>query len=85
LALVAPPSRIRVLDTGLAVAIRMLALVEAHQLTARRTHDARHAATALVAGVNRVYTYDWGDWSAFEADGLVIAGPPSVLADRATS
>jgi predicted nucleic acid-binding protein len=83
-ALVGPPSKIQVLNTGLAVALEMLNLVETHRLTARRTHDARHAATALVAGIHYVYTYDSKDWRAFEEDGLSIAGPPSILEGSTT-
>jgi hypothetical protein len=47
-------------------------------ITAQRVHDARHAATALVAGVTQVYTYDVGDWQVFQSDGVSIIGPPSV-------
>jgi hypothetical protein len=42
-------------------------------------HDARHAATALVAGVSQVYTYDVEDWRVFESDGVRLAGLPSAL------
>jgi predicted nucleic acid-binding protein len=77
--LVEPPSMIRVLPDGVGEALRMLELAESHQLRARRVHDARHAAAALVAGVTSVFTYDAGDWAAFEGDGLNIAGPQSVL------
>lgn len=52
---------------------------KAYPLTARRTHDARHAATALTAGVQQVYTYDVTDWQAFETNGLKVVGPESVL------
>jgi hypothetical protein len=31
------------------------------------------------AGVRRVYTYDREDWDVFVPDGMLIAGPPSVL------
>ncbi|MGE5154096.1 MAG: type II toxin-antitoxin system VapC family toxin [Bdellovibrio bacteriovorus] len=82
-ALTAAPSRLRVLDTGPAAGERMLELAERHRLTARRIHDARHAATALVAGVRRVFTYDREDWQVFAADGIEIAGPPSVIAESA--
>jgi len=58
----------------------MLELAEKNCLTARRIHDARHAATALIAGVSRVYTYDVDDWKMFLPDGLTIAGPDSALA-----
>lgn len=74
--LVESPSKIRVLPDGAKEASRMLELAELHQLRARRVHDARHAAAALIAGVTSVFTYDAGDWSAFERDGLSIAGPP---------
>lgn len=78
--LVEEPSAIQVLDVGRDVALRALELAAAHNLTARRIHDARHAAAALLAGVRSVYTYDTEDWEVFEADGLQIAGPTSVLA-----
>ena len=61
----------------------MLELAERHRLTARRIHDARHAATALVAGVGRVFTYDRDDWQVFLPDGIEIAGPPSILREPA--
>lgn len=77
--LVEPPSKIRVLTDGRDEAIRMLELAAVHSLRARRVHDARHAAAALVAAVTSVYTYDVEDWRAFEGDGLSIAGPPSTL------
>lgn len=77
--LVEPPSAIKVLNTGLDVSLKMLALAAEHNLTARRTHDARHAAIALIAGVTQVYTYDVTDWRVFQANGLRIVGPESVL------
>ena len=77
--LVEAPSMIRVLPDGAVEALQMLELAESHQLRARRVHDARHAAAALVAGITSVFTYDAGDWAAFEGDGLNIAGPASVL------
>lgn len=78
--LVEPPSAIAVLPTDLSGMLKMLEIAANHQLTARRVHDARHAATALVAGVNQVYTYDIDDWRIFQSDGITIVGPPSVLA-----
>jgi predicted nucleic acid-binding protein len=78
--LVEPPSAIVVLTDGVEVTLRTLALAAKHQLTARRIHDARHAATALVAGITSVYTYDIEDWQIFEADGLHIVGPPTTVA-----
>jgi predicted nucleic acid-binding protein len=65
---------------GMAVALRTLALAAKYQLTARRVHDARHAATTLIAGITSVYTYDIEDWQVFEADGLHIVGPPTTMA-----
>lgn len=78
--LVESPSAIEVLDEGHDVAVLALELAAAHNLTARRVHDARHAAAALVAGVHTVYTYDPDDWEMFETDGIRIAGPASTLA-----
>jgi predicted nucleic acid-binding protein len=78
--LVEPPSAIKVLEEGLEVILRALELAASHKLTARRVHDARHAAAALVAGVHEVYTYDIHDWQVFETDGLRVVGPESVLA-----
>lgn len=82
--LVEEPSRLRVLDTTWPAGLKMFQLAERYQLTARRIHDARHAATALTAGVHRVYTYDPEDWRVFEPDGMIIAGPPSVLESRSS-
>ena len=78
--LVEPPSAIVVLDENLDVVLRALELAAKHQLTARRVHDARHAAAALVSGVASVYTYDVDDWRRFDADGLRIVGPPTTMA-----
>jgi predicted nucleic acid-binding protein len=78
--LVEPPSAIVVLNENLEGALKTLELAARHRLTARRVHDARHAATALVAGVLSVYTYDANDWQVFASDGLHIAGPPSTIA-----
>jgi predicted nucleic acid-binding protein len=80
--LVANPSAIKVLDTTLEAGLKMLELATNHNLTARRVHDARHAATALVAGIFKVYTYDIEDWKAFQTDDIVISGPPSVLKNK---
>ncbi len=77
--LVEPPSAIDVLEEGLEVILRALVLATNHDLTARRVHDARHAAAALVAGVQEIYTYDIDDWRLFEVDGLRVVGPESVL------
>jgi predicted nucleic acid-binding protein len=78
--LVELPSAIEVLQDGFEVSLLHLQLAERHHLTARRIHDARHAATALHNNVTRVYTYDPADWNDFLADGIVIVGPPSTLA-----
>jgi len=78
--LVEPPSMIRILSDNQEVAIRMLKLAASHQLKARRVHDARHAAAAIVAGIKSVFTYDASDWESFEGDGLSIAGPRTTLA-----
>jgi predicted nucleic acid-binding protein len=78
--LVEPPSLIRILADGPDVALEMLRLAAAYQPKARRVHDARHAAAALVTGVTSVFTYDADDWTAFAGDGLSITGPASTLA-----
>ncbi len=78
--LVEPPSAITILNESLSVALKALELAAKHGLTARRVHDARHAAAAIEAGVIAVYTYDADDWKVFEVDGLRIAGPPSTVA-----
>jgi len=77
--LVAAPSRLLVLETGVRAGLKMLELADQHKLTARRIHDARHAATALTFGVSQVFTYDIEDWQVFSPNGIVIAGPPSML------
>ncbi len=77
--LIEPPSAIRVLEEGQDAVLRTLELAASHQLRARRIHDARHAAAALVDGVSSVFTYDTDDWEVFENDGLRIAGPASIL------
>jgi predicted nucleic acid-binding protein len=59
----------------------MLKMAEKYALTARRVHDARHAATAITNNVISIYTYDVADWKIFEHEGLTITSPPSVLAD----
>jgi predicted nucleic acid-binding protein len=71
---------IRVLSDNQEVAIRMLKLAAAHQLRARRVHDARHAAAAIVAGVKSVFAYDANDWESFKGDGLSIVGPHTTMA-----
>jgi predicted nucleic acid-binding protein len=78
--LVEQPSMIQVLPDSREAALRMLELAAKHQLRARRVHDARHAAAAIVAGVTTVITYDAEDWELFEGDGLKIVGPTSTLA-----
>jgi predicted nucleic acid-binding protein len=70
---------IRILPDSQEVTIRMLELAASHQLRARRVHDARHAAAAIVAGITSVYTYDSDDWKSFEGDGLIIIGPAATL------
>ncbi len=77
--LVAPPSAMRILHTDDRAVNLMLDLAAKHKLTARRVHDARHAATALAAGVTKVYAYDVGDWRVFVEDGIQVTGPPSVV------
>jgi len=78
--LVEPPSMIQVLPDSREAALRMLELAAKHQLRARRVHDARHAAAAMVVGVTTVLTYDAEDWELFEGDGLKIVGPSTTLA-----
>jgi predicted nucleic acid-binding protein len=83
--LVESPSAIVVLSENLPVILKALDLAAAHQLTARRVHDARHAAAALSAGVICVYTYDVDDWKVFETDGIRIIGPPTTMARLSSS
>ena len=71
---------IRILPDSQDAALRMLELAAKYRLRARRVHDARHAAAALVAGITSVFTYDAEDWESFEKDGLNIAGPAATLA-----
>lgn len=78
--LVEPPSMIQVLPDSLEAALRMLELAAKHQLRARRVHDARHAAAAMVAGITSVFTYDAEDWESFDGDGLKIVGSSTTLA-----
>jgi hypothetical protein len=78
--LVEPPSAIVVLTENFAVALKALELAAKYRLTARRVHDARHAAATLNAGVVSVYTYDVDDWKVFAPDGLRIVGPPTTVA-----
>jgi predicted nucleic acid-binding protein len=77
--LVDPPSEIKILPDGFKTCKKMLELSQKYELTARRVHDARHAATALTNGVTSIYTYDVVDWKVFVAEGLRITGPASVL------
>src|SRR5262249_12147125 len=55
------PSQLHILPDGPEQAVRMIGLCETHQLRARRVHDARHAAAAMVCGVTSVFTYDPDD------------------------
>ena len=80
-----PPSAIVILSDGLEAGLLHLELAAKHSLTARRIHDARHAATALQNGITQVYTYDPLDWRDFVSDGIVLAGPTSTMARLATN
>jgi predicted nucleic acid-binding protein len=77
--LIESPSEIEVLPDGLETSLKMLELAGKYGLTARRIHDARHAATALTSGVTQIFTYDVEDWLVFKPDGIVIVGPNSSL------
>ncbi len=77
--LIESPSQIDIISDGFKVSMKMLEISEKYNLTARRIHDARHAATALINNVTSIYTYDISDWKVFEPEGLTIIGPPSVL------
>ena len=64
--LVEQPSAIEVLQDGFEVSLLHLRLAEQHHLTARRIHDARHAATALhnnahtsIPTIPRIGTISW--------------------------
>jgi len=76
--LVEPPSHLRILSDSFDACIKMLEFAEKYHLTARRVHDARHAAIAVVSGIQHIYTYDIDDWNVFRAEGLTISGPKSV-------
>jgi predicted nucleic acid-binding protein len=82
--LVEPPSAIEILPDGLKATLKMLEISEKYKLTARRVHDAMHAATALMNGVTSVYTYDVDDWKVFKPEGLIIIGPAGVLEEKST-
>ena len=75
--LIEPPSAIRVIEENRSVVLKAVELAASHNLTARRIHDARHAAAALNRGVHGVYTYDVDDWAVFASDGISIVGPRS--------
>lgn len=77
--LIEPPSAIVVLGENLEVALKTVELAAKHRLTARRVHDARHAAAALTAGSVSVYTYDPDDWQVFVSEDLHIVGPPTTV------
>jgi predicted nucleic acid-binding protein len=81
--LVKPPSAIKILSDGLEASIKMLEISEKYSLTARRVHDAKHAATALVNNITSIFTYDITEWKKFEPEGLTISGPPSTLINLA--
>lgn len=77
--LVAEPSKIEIINADRLAGLKTIELAAKHSLTARRTHDAKHAATAIVAGIGQVFTYDVDDWKVFESDGITISGPPSSI------
>ena len=78
LAILSKPSQIRVLAEIPSVLPLMLDLAKELKLHARRIHDARHAATALVHGVGRVVTYDQSDWARFANHGMTALTPAEV-------
>ncbi len=78
--LIEPPSRIQIIGDNVDAALLCLQLATRHTLTARRIHDARHAATALSHKVEHVFTYDPEDWRVFTSDGIIIDGPATTLA-----
>jgi len=80
--LVEPPSAIEILADGFEASLKMLEISGKYKLTARRVHDARHAATAIMKGVTSVYTYDVDDWKVFKPEGLTVIGPPGVLTKK---
>ena len=77
--LIETSSAIQVLSEDRETGALALDMAARHGLKARRVHDARHAATALRHGVRQVYSYDVADWRLFETDGLMLAGPESVV------
>ena len=77
--LIEQPSAIRVVPENKATLLMALDLAVTHGLTARRTHDARHAAAALNAGITHVRTYDVSDWQVFTDDGMQVLALPENL------
>ncbi len=60
-------------------ALKMFEMAEKYSLTARRIHDARHAAVAITHGIDSIYTYEVNDCRLFKPDGIKIVMPPSVI------
>jgi predicted nucleic acid-binding protein len=81
LAIINDPSQIGLLTDNLGAFQLAMSIAERCNLTARRIHDARHAATAIYNGVHFVCTYDEADWKLFEP-GITIVRPADLLAIR---
>jgi len=56
-----------------------LDLVTRLSITGAKTHDANHAAFATSHGIDGVLTFDSGDFNRFNAAGIRIIHPASVL------
>ncbi len=79
LALIVTPSVIRLIPDRLDAATLTVAVAGRYNLTARRVHDARHAATALVGGGLYASTYNVGDWTVFAPEGISVVSPAELL------
>lgn len=77
--IVEAPSQIRLLPDSRDAFVSTMRIAAKLNLTARRIHDARHAATAIQTGIEYVCTYDETDWSRFEPEGIAVVKPSDMV------